>query len=229
MLRPSFLLLLAAGACAAGPTSAPPRRADEPPAVPVFSKPFAGHRGVLNVFDHDLPIGYADDNGRAVDWRGRRTPASAAQDGHRGYDFDMPQGTPVLAAGDGVVVRAGAETARDCPLLAAYAPGLFVQVEHVLPDQERIATNYAHLSRVDVREGQTVTRGEQVGLSGNTGCSTRPHLHFGAFRRGQVNQGDWQWFDPSGWSGPGTDPWRAHPKGALSTRLWRPGEAPAGL
>jgi len=47
-----------------------------------------------------------------------------------------------------------------------------------------VSTVYAHLDRIDVREGQEVNRGQVLGTVGSTGRSTGPHLHFGAFIRG---------------------------------------------
>lgn len=83
---------------------------------------------------------------------------------HNGVDFAMPVGTPILSTGDGVITRIG-----DHP----YA-GKYIEVEH--PGQFK--TRYLHLSRTSVKRGQNVVRGQQIALSGNTGRSTGPHLHF---------------------------------------------------
>ena len=205
-----------------------------PAAIPFFSRPFAGEHRLLNVFDHDLPLGAADRNRRALDWRGRRFKAKRSQDGHAGYDFAMPVGTPILAAAPGRVAEAGAEAPRPCHLRKGLVSALWVKLVHTVPagvSREMIVTNYVHLSRIDVKPGDTVTAGQRLGLSGNTGCSNIPHLHFAAARQFWTSSGTRKgvWFDPSGWNGRGADPWAEHPRGAASTRMWREGEAPRGL
>jgi murein DD-endopeptidase MepM/ murein hydrolase activator NlpD len=223
---------------ASAPPSDPLAPEAVPAAIPFFSRPFAGEHRLLNVFDHDLPLRAADRNRRAVDWRGRRFRANRAQDGHAGYDFAMPVGTPILAAAPGRVIVAGPEAQRPCHLKPGLVSALWVQLRHALPspgagkgEAEPIITNYVHLSRIDVKPGEEVRAGQPLGLSGNTGCSNTPHLHFAAARtfytRASTRTG--VWFDPSGWRGKGRDPWAGHPRGAASTRLWRTGEAPAGL
>ena len=76
----------------------------------------------------------------------------------------MPVGTPVLAVGDGEVV------------VAKYsgAAGNFVAIRH----GRQFTTRYMHMRKLLVKPGQKVKRGDKVGLSGNTGRSTGPHLHF---------------------------------------------------
>jgi len=83
---------------------------------------------------------------------------------HSGVDLAAPQGTPVLATGGGVVVSSGWQ--------GGY--GLAVVVRHGASSWSR----YAHLSRISVRLGQTVTAGDVLGLVGSTGRSTGPHLHY---------------------------------------------------
>lgn len=82
--------------------------------------------------------------------------------GHDGIDFDLPQGTTVVAADSGMVVLAGG---------GDY--GITIVLQH---DWGR--SYYGHLSQVDVVFGQRVGKGEKIGLSGNTGLSTGAHLHF---------------------------------------------------
>jgi len=83
---------------------------------------------------------------------------------HEGIDYAVAQGTPVAAARAGKVIAAG----------AAGGYGLKVDVDH----GNNVRTRYAHLSKINVRVGDTVAAGTTVGLSGNTGESTGPHLHF---------------------------------------------------
>ena len=83
---------------------------------------------------------------------------------HAGTDFGVDEGTPVHAADGGVVVEAG--------WVSGY--GYTVIIDH----GNGMSTLYAHNSDVAVSPGQTVSKGQVVSYSGNTGCSTGPHLHF---------------------------------------------------
>ena len=96
--------------------------------------------------------------------RTRRHPVTGRVAPHNGVDFAMPTGTPVLATGDGVVTRV-----QDHPFA-----GKYIEVQH----GSHYTTRYLHLSRSLVRRGQAVQRGQRIALSGNTGRSTGPHLHF---------------------------------------------------
>jgi murein DD-endopeptidase MepM/ murein hydrolase activator NlpD len=95
-------------------------------------------------------------------------------------DFDMPVGTPVHAARDGVVVRVREKHDRSCwePYCGRYAN--FVVVLH----DDMTTGEYYHLRQhgVAVEVGQRVEPGDLLGYSGNTGKSTMPHLHFGVYR-----------------------------------------------
>lgn len=88
---------------------------------------------------------------------------------HSGQDFAVPIGTKVEAAHTGTVVKAGPNGGGDGP-----AYGNAIVIKHA----NGKFTQYAHLSKIDVRIGQTVKTGEKIGLSGNTGNSSGPHLHF---------------------------------------------------
>jgi murein DD-endopeptidase MepM/ murein hydrolase activator NlpD len=83
---------------------------------------------------------------------------------HLGVDYAAPVGTPVRSVGDGVVEFAGVQNGF----------GNVVKVKH----QNQTSTVYAHLSKIQVRPGQSVSQGQNVGLVGMTGWSTGPHLHF---------------------------------------------------
>jgi len=91
---------------------------------------------------------------------------------HQGVDYAAPTGTPAQSVGDGVVDFAGVQGGF----------GNMVIVNH----GGNHSTAYAHLSRIQVRKGQTVQKGQVVGAVGSTGWSTGPHLHF-EFRVGGVH------------------------------------------
>ncbi|MER5707921.1 M23 family metallopeptidase [Streptomyces sp. NPDC002122] len=88
---------------------------------------------------------------------------------HSGQDFAVPTGTPVKAAGTGTVVKAGPNGGGDGP-----AYGNAIVVKHA----NGTYSQYAHLSKIKVNIGQKVAAGQQIALSGNTGNSSGPHLHF---------------------------------------------------
>ncbi|WP_369274767.1 LysM peptidoglycan-binding domain-containing M23 family metallopeptidase [Streptomyces sp. R11] len=83
---------------------------------------------------------------------------------HTGVDFSAPTGTPLKAVGAGTVVSAGWGGAYGNQVVIQLADGHYAQ--------------YAHLSSLSVSSGQSVTAGQQIGLSGATGNVTGPHLHF---------------------------------------------------
>lgn len=90
--------------------------------------------------------------------------------GHNGLDFGIPTGTPILSAESGRVVGVG-DTDASCN---GVSYGKWVLVKH----NNGLSTLYAHLSVIQAKEGDTVTARQKIGLSGNTGYSTGPHLHF---------------------------------------------------
>ncbi|MDA7428875.1 DUF5930 domain-containing protein [Primorskyibacter aestuariivivens] len=83
---------------------------------------------------------------------------------HKGTDFAAPHGTPIYSTADGVVVHAA--------WLSGY--GKLVKIQH----EFGIETRYAHMSKIRVKKGQRVSRGERIGDMGNTGRSTGTHLHY---------------------------------------------------
>ncbi|MGW1793302.1 M23 family metallopeptidase [Streptomyces tubercidicus] len=88
---------------------------------------------------------------------------------HSGQDFVVPSGTAVKAAHAGTVVKAGPNGGGDGP-----AYGNAIVIKH----DDGMYTQYAHLSQINVSVGQQVGTGEKIGLSGSTGNSSGPHLHF---------------------------------------------------
>jgi hypothetical protein len=105
---------------------------------------------------------------------------------HKGIDYAAAVGTPVFATQDGVVSHAGP---------GARGPGVWGGNEiHILGSG--LETWFAHLSRIGVGMGENVRAGQMIGLSGNTGISSGPHLHFGVFQGGWPND-----IDPSSYLG----------------------------
>ena len=94
----------------------------------------------------------------------RRHPVTRLIRPHNGTDFAAPIGTPVLSTGDGVVIEVKKH---------AYA-GLYIKIKH----GQKYKTRYLHLKKAYVRKGQSVSRGQKIALSGNSGRSTGAHLHY---------------------------------------------------
>ncbi|HHF4611455.1 TPA: murein DD-endopeptidase MepM [Haemophilus influenzae] len=95
----------------------------------------------------------------------RRHPVTGRVRPHKGVDFSVSQGTPVIAPADGIVEKVAYQ---------AGGAGRYVMLRHGREYQ----TVYMHLSKSLVKAGQTVKKGERIALSGNTGISTGPHLHY---------------------------------------------------
>jgi murein DD-endopeptidase MepM/ murein hydrolase activator NlpD len=152
-------------------------------------------------------------------------PDTPQVNGHDGYDWLMPEGTPLFAVADGEVLVAGLSVPAFCPPLGRTLQALVVGLRHVDSNGEVFFSIYGHLSRVDVTAGQHLSDGAAIGLSGNTGCSGTPHLHFGALR--PTPRAINVVIDPYGWHASATDPWEADPQGAPSVWLWREGAAPS--
>jgi len=94
----------------------------------------------------------------------RSDPMTGERGIHQGVDIAAPPGQPVRASADGIVMRAGEVTGLGRAVYLAHGYGL--------------VTRYGHMSRVDVRPGQRLKRGDVLGLVGNTGRSTGYHLHY---------------------------------------------------
>jgi murein DD-endopeptidase MepM/ murein hydrolase activator NlpD len=91
---------------------------------------------------------------------------------HEGIDVSAPMGAPIVAPAAGTVRRVGRERGY----------GLVLEIDH----GDGIVTKYAHCSRVMVRNGQRVKRGQEVAAVGNSGLSTGPHLHYEIHVDGRV-------------------------------------------
>lgn len=163
----------------------------------------------LAYFDHMYPmvdLG-GDGNNEMVDYLGRRNVQYNSHDGHDYVFPDAPFATPILAAAAG----------------SAYAFNESRGMGVVIVHPNGYETVYWHLSALDPifnnGNGIRVTTGQQIGVSGASGVSGTPHLHFEVRRweggiRKQV--------DPYGWYGPGPDPCPAYAGCAASTWLWHP-------
>ena len=100
---------------------------------------------------------------------------------HSGIDFSAQIGTPVYASADGVVSYTGS--------MSGY--GRTVKIDH----KYGFKTQYSHLNKYVVRNGQNVKRGEKIGEVGNTGLSTGPHLHYEVAFKGKVLDPSTYYFD----------------------------------
>jgi len=94
----------------------------------------------------------------------RISPFTDEREFHKGIDISTRLNTPVIAPADGIVTRVGRNGGF----------GRMVIIEHGYG----LVTKYAHLEKIMVKKGQTVKRGDKIGLVGNTGRSTGPHLHY---------------------------------------------------
>lgn len=152
----------------------------------------SGERRSMYLFETDDGIEYFDQKGRGAKKALLRTPIDGAKltsgfgkrrhpvlgytKMHKGVDFGAAVGTPIYAAGDGTVEKAGFE--------GAY--GNYVRLRHT----DNYATAYGHMSRIakNIKPGLRVRQGEIVGFVGSTGRSTGPHLHYEIMvKNAQVN------------------------------------------
>ena len=102
----------------------------------------------------------------------RNDPFTKARKFHNGMDFTAPQGTPVYAAGDGVVTRADD---------ASSGYGKHIRIDHGYG----YVSLYAHLHNYNAKAGQKVKRGDIIGFVGSTGRSQAPHLHYEIIKDGE--------------------------------------------
>lgn len=120
-----------------------------------------------------LPIAIPVKNPRKSSSFGRRIdPFRKRAAFHSGVDFRASTGTPVMATADGQVLRAG----------RAGGYGKLVELRHA----HGLTTRYGHLSKISVKAGQSVKRGDVIGKVGSTGRSTGPHLHYEVRNKGNA-------------------------------------------
>lgn len=101
----------------------------------------------------------------------RMHPISKIKRLHRGIDFAAPMGTPVVATADGKVEKTVIKT-------EGYGKHLVIKHDSIY------STLYAQLSKILVQEGQSVQKGDTIGLVGSSGASTAPHLHYEVIKQG---------------------------------------------
>lgn len=97
---------------------------------------------------------------------------SSKKEFHKGIDFAVPEGTPIQAMASGQIFRAGWENEED----AKQGFGLRVWQESAVEGQ-RYYFWYGHMSKLSVKSGQFIKEGDLLGLSGNTGHTSGPHIH----------------------------------------------------
>ena len=92
---------------------------------------------------------------------------------HRGTDFAAPEGTPIMASGDGIVIKAS----------WCGGGGNCVKIKH----NSAYTTVYAHMSKfaANIKKGKRVKQGQTIGYVGSTGKSTGPHLHYEVIHNGK--------------------------------------------
>jgi murein DD-endopeptidase MepM/ murein hydrolase activator NlpD len=146
-------------------------------------------RGYYRFGDGDGEDAYYDADGRSIRKALLRTPVDGARKSsgfgmrrhpisgytkmHKGIDFAAPRGTPIRAAGDGVISFAGTK--------GGY--GRYISIRH----NSDYTTAYAHMHRLakGMRKGQRVKQGQVIGYVGSTGRSTGPHLHYEVLLKGK--------------------------------------------
>lgn len=214
--RDEFPIVRPQAIAVGGATEAAATTAGSTTVVPgaFLTRPYWGWHAVNSVFDHCLSTGYYSADGSICEVDGTVanksngvdpyfpegyaiTPGGTDYlyyDGHNGWDLALNYET-VLAAAPGTVTYAGWDSS---------GWGNTILIDH----GNGFSTRYAHLSQILVSVGQAVSRGYKIGVSGSTGNSTGPHLHFGVYRNDvTVFNGEMTAVDPWGWQAGGTDPW----------------------
>lgn len=189
-------------------------------AAPFLTPPYRGWTSIVSYFDHDSPTydvdgliqiasgaaAVPDAAHHATDFPAYWNPSLRQYlnyDGHNGYDYNVSY-QPLYAAAPGKVIYAAYEYDYNHQL----GYGKMVMIDH----GNGYVTLYGHMSRFLVKAGQKVRRGQELGISGNTGHSTGPHLHFSVFHNCYAT-------DPYGWNGSGPDPLTNY-QGDASEFLW---------
>ena len=132
---------------------------------------FKNHEDMLAHLPAIQPISNNDLKHTASGYGSRIDPVYGTVRFHYGMDFTCDIGTPVFATADGRIASTGWEQGY----------GMTVEIDHGYGYR----TRYCHLSAYRSRPGQTVKRGDLIALSGSTGKSTGPHVHYEVVQRGQ--------------------------------------------
>jgi murein DD-endopeptidase MepM/ murein hydrolase activator NlpD len=178
LILPGMKLTLGAEASGAAsrpaaPTTAPakPEPAAKPAAKPATKAPAPAEKAPTTDAGDSTGSSQSDSSGytapvanAGVTTQYRASGASWSSGYHTGSDFQAASGTSVRSIGPGTVVSAGWSGSYGNEVVIKHDDGMYSQ--------------YAHLSSLGVSAGQSVTGGQQIGLSGSTGNSTGPHLHF---------------------------------------------------
>jgi murein DD-endopeptidase MepM/ murein hydrolase activator NlpD len=200
-----------------------------PTTVPFLHPPFAGTYRITSYFDHQYPtyewddtiVIFNGDQASAIDGIYERQPTFRGgywfpdtrwyiyYDGHNGIDYGTRGGVTVLAAAAGEVVFAGSVPS------SCATPLQYVCLKH----ENEYRTFYLHLEEIAVSEGEWVEAGDPVGISGNSGCSLAPHLHFAVEHNGKDT-------DPYGWRPEDRPDPLIEYSGEQATWLWLPEETP---
>lgn len=127
---------------------------------------------VMSIFSDDAEI-VAPVHGRITSYFGSRTDPISGENGfHRAIDIAVDEGTSVAAAWDGIVTKTGCNSKS----------GNYLWMVH----KNGCETLYCHCSKILVEKGAVIRAGESVALSGDTGYSTGPHLHFAVKKDGEM-------------------------------------------
>ena len=131
------------------------------------------------------------------------TGGIGSYDGHPGYDFPVPIGTPVYSIVDGTVVETDSGNPDHPPgrslaqVLSSNDLGNFVRIKP--DDSPELMVNYMHFTKNDgvlVKEGDKVKKGQQIGRSGNSGKSTSAHLHIDVLKNNEYTiEAAVPWYD----------------------------------
>jgi murein DD-endopeptidase MepM/ murein hydrolase activator NlpD len=162
LIRPGQHLTLGTGTAhkaAPAKAKATTTKAKAAKAEPAAAKKAAAKKATASSSGYTKPVGNA-----AIGTGYRASGSLWSSGSHTGVDFLVGSGTPVHAVAAGTVVSAGADGAYGNDVIIKHADGKY--------------TLYGHLSQPLVSAGQTVTEGQEIGISGATGNVTGPHLHF---------------------------------------------------
>ena len=148
----------------------------------VTSQPFQSNESVktaFEIFDEPPSMHPLNGNFKMTSGFGQRMhPIYKKKKMHTGVDFRAPMGTDVVATSDGVIIKATYHKKH----------GNYIIVQH----DDEYKTKYSHLSKLKVKEGDSVKKGNVIGLVGNSGMSTLPHLHYEVIKNGKkVNPKDY--------------------------------------